>query len=275
MPTHFVEQAVNLIRNKAPKFKPQIAITLGSGLGGIADSITNPVIIDYNELPGFPQIDIEGHAARLLLGTLKGVNVVCFQGRCHSYEHPDGTMLKNMIRTVKSLGVSEMLLTNAVGSLRMEMGPGALMLVNDHINFSFNNPLMGKNDHEYGERFVSLENAYDSNLRKIMLTTAQQNDIPLAEGVFCCTSGPSFETPAEIRALKILGVDAVGMSVVPEVIVARHCGLKVVTVSAVTNYAAGMSDTIVTHEQTLEQGKLAAATLQKLILAYLENRAKE
>lgn len=238
-----IKKCVKLISKTSPGFKPKIGIILGSGLGAISDQIENPVTIDYKDLPGFYVSDLAGHSKRMHLGMLKGVPVVCLEGRSHIYEGKEAiASLKTQIRTLKVIGCEILLTTNAVGSLRVEHGPGNLMVIEDHINFLFDNPLIGPNDDEFGERFVSMDNAYDKELREQILGTAKELDIPLNSGVFVATSGPTFETHAEIRMFKMLGGHAVGMSTVPETILARHCGLKVASVCAITNLGAGLRD---------------------------------
>jgi xanthosine phosphorylase len=266
-----IKKCINIIAKKAPGFKPKIGMMLGSGLGAISDQIKNAVIIDYKELPGFYVTSLEGHSKRMHLGVLKGVPVVCLEGRTHYYEGAGATeSIRTIIRTLKALGCEMLLSTNAVGSLRTEHGPGNLMVIEDHINFTFQNPLTGPNDDEFGERFVSMDNAYDAELRQKLLATAKKLNIQLSSGVFLATSGPTFETHAEIRMFKMLGAHAVGMSTVPETIVARHCGLKVASVCAITNMGAGLSKEILSHEGTLRGAKLATDNLIKLLLAFVE-----
>lgn len=262
----------NVIKERCPGFFPKVGLILGSGLGAISAQIKDPVIIDYKDLPGFAVTSIQGHAKRMLLGWLKGCPVVCLEGRTHLYEG-DGAAasIRTIIRTLKKLGCEILLTTNAVGSLKPEVGPGSLMLITDHINFMFQNVLMGVNADDFGERFTSMDQAYDVELRKHLLDLANTLNISLTSGVYLATSGPVFETPAEIRAFKILGADAVGMSTVPETMVARHCGLRVASVCAITNLAAGLSAEQLSHEGTLKGAKLAVDNLIKLFLAFVEN----
>ena len=262
-----------MIKEIMPGFKPKIGMILGSGLGEISDQIKDAVIINYDKLPGFSLTHIAGHASRLHLGMLKGVPVMCFEGRAHTYEGVQEAIavLRTIIRTLKLLGGEILLTTNAVGSLRADVVPGHLVLIKDHINFMFSNPLIGRNDDEFGKRFVSLDDAYDPELRQKFLAIAKRKNLPLTEGVYLATSGPSFETHAEIRAYKILGADTVGMSTVPEIIIARHCGLRTAAVSAVVNLAAGMSAEKLSHEGTLKGAKLAVDHLVNLFLAFVED----
>ena len=208
---------------------------------------------------------VQGHAGRLVLGYLRGVPVACFQGRLHFYEGISNESAQTFIRTLKLIGCEMVLLTNAAGSMNMDAGPGSLMLITDHINFSFKNPLMGKNDDMFGERFVPMEDAYDPALRQLALDVAKQNNIKLHQGVYMGVLGPSFETPAEIRAFMMMGANSVGMSTVPEVIIARHCGLRVLAISAITNYAAGLSKQGLSHEETLKYAAIASTDMIKLV----------
>jgi len=271
-----IKKCAAIIKKTIPGFKPKVGIILGSGLGAVSDQVENASIIDYKDLPGFHVTDIAGHSKKIHLGILKGVPVACLEGRSHLYEGTTKAIesLKTIIRTLRLIGCETLLTTNAVGSLRLEHGPGDLMAIEDHINCIFQNPLTGPNDDEFGERFVSMDNAYDSDLRQKLLTIAQKLNIPLSSGVYVATSGPAFETHAEIRMYKMLGGHAVGMSTVPETILARHCGLKVVSVCAITNMGAGLSKEILSHEGTLKGAKLATDNLVKLFLAFIEETAK-
>jgi xanthosine phosphorylase len=260
--------AAALIRARAGGRAPRLGIVLGSGLGGLADLLEDSVAIPYGEIPGFPTSTVAGHAGRFVVGELDGVTVACMQGRFHLYEGHPPAVIRLPIRTFAALGVDALLLTNAAGSLRAEAGPGSLMLIRDHLNFMWTNPLIGPNDDAWGERFIGLEDAYDPELRARLLRIADELGIRLHEGVYCALLGPLFETPAEIRAYRTLGADAVGMSTVPEVIVARHAGLRVVAISAITNLAVGMSDVPIDHEQTLRGAAVAATDLTRLVRAF-------
>jgi xanthosine phosphorylase len=253
--------------------RPRVGIVLGSGLGGLADAVQDPVVIPYEKLPGFPLGGVVGHAGRLVLGTLSGVPVAVLQGRAHLYEGTDPAKILVPIRTLRALGAEVLILTNAAGSLREEVGPGRLMAIADHVNLMGTNPLVGPNDDEVGPRFPSLRDAYDPALLTALDDAAAALGIDLAEGVYLAVTGPSFETPAEIRAFRTLGADAVGMSTVPEVIAARHCGLRVAAVSAITNLAEGMGDQALSHEQTLASAAAAAGDLQRLLTRLLEDLA--
>lgn len=260
--------AADALRERAPGRTPRLGIVLGSGLGGLADLLEDAVAVPYGEIPGFPTSTVAGHAGRFLIGDLDGVTVACMQGRFHLYEGHPAASIKLPIRTFAALGVEALLLTNAAGSLRAEAGPGSLLLITDHLNFMWTNPLIGPNDDAWGERFVGLEDAYDPELRARLGRIADGLGIRLHEGVYCSLLGPLFETPAEIRAYKVLGADAVGMSTVPEVIVARHAGLRVAAISAITNMAVGMSDVPIDHAQTLRGAEMAAANLTRLVRAF-------
>jgi purine-nucleoside phosphorylase len=261
--------AADVLREHAPGFRARLGIVLGSGLGVLADEITDAVAVHYAAIPGFPPSTVAGHAGRFVLGLLEGVPVACMQGRVHLYEGHQPAAIKLPIRTFRALGAEALLLTNAAGSLRPEAGPGSLMLITDHLNFQWTNPLVGPNDDDWGERFVGLADAYDPELRARLLRLAGELGITLHQGVYCGLLGPLFETPAEIRAYRTLGADAVGMSTVPEVIVARHCGLRVAAVSAITNLAVGMSAEPVDHEQTLRGAAQAADSLVALGRAFV------
>jgi xanthosine phosphorylase len=265
-----LDEAMSIIRKYAPNFTPKMGIILGSGLSTLAEQIVNPIAIPYQALPGVAAGNVAGHASLLILGYLNDIPVVCLKGRIHLYEGVPYSAICTLIRIVKHLGAEALVITAASGSLRPEVGPGELMLIRDHINFHPGNPLVGPNDETIGPRFVSLENAYDEGLSDTLLSVANRLDIPMHEGVYLSTLGPSFETPAEIRAYRAWGADAVGMSVVPEVIVARHCGLYVVGVTAITNLAVGLSDEKVTHEGTLHYGELAARKLIKLVPEFIK-----
>jgi xanthosine phosphorylase len=248
---------------------PRVGVVLGSGLGQVADAVEDATAIPYSDLPGFPQPSVEGHAGRAVAGSIGGVPVVAFQGRAHLYEGVDLDELRTPVRALKAAGAEILVLTNAAGSLRADLGPGSLMLIEDHINLTGTNVLVGPNEDELGPRFPSLRDAYDPQLRADARKAAQEIGVALTEGVYLAVSGPSFETPAEIRAFHTLGADAVGMSTVHETTVARHCGLRVAAVSAITNYAEGMSERPVSHEQTLSDAAKAADDLAPLLTKFV------
>jgi xanthosine phosphorylase len=265
--------AADVLAERAPGFAPRLGIVLGSGLGGLADALAGAVAVPYAELPGFPAPGVAGHSGRVVLGTLAGLPVACLQGRRHVYEGGDPGAMRAPVRALRQAGAEALLVTNAAGSLRADVGPGRLMAIADHINLLGVNPLSGANDDAVGPRFPSLRDAYDPELRARLHAAAQRLDVDLAEGVYLATAGPSFETPAEIRAFRTLGADAVGMSTVPEVILARHCGLRVVAVSAITNLAEGMGGEELSHEQTLRYAAVAAEDLARLIEAFCKEPA--
>jgi xanthosine phosphorylase len=255
---------MNVIAERAPR----LGIILGSGLGAVADALEDAVTIPYTDLPDFPQPSVHGHAGTLALGTLSGLMVACLQGRAHVYEGGDPGAMRGPVRALKAAGAEALFVTNAAGSLNPEVGPGSLMAISDHINMLGANPLTGPNDDAVGPRFPSLRDAYDPELRAVLHSAAEDLDIALAEGVYLATAGPSFETPAEIRAFRTLGADAVGMSTVPEVILARHAGMRVAAVSAITNLAEGMGGEELSHEQTLRYANQAAGYLTRLIIEF-------
>lgn len=263
-------EALEVIRARKPGFTPRAALILGSGLGVLAEQMTDAVSIGYAELPGFPISTVHGHAGELVLGTLAGVPVVCMKGRGHFYEGYGAGVMTSAVRTFKLLGCELLLVTNAAGSLRPEVDAGSVVVLNDHINLLPGSPMAGPNDDRFGPRFFSMANAYDADLRAMLNAVAVEKNITVAEGVYLATPGPHFETPAEIRAFKTMGADVVGMSVVPEVIAARHCGLKVAGVSAITNLAEGLSPFPLSHEQTLKYAAIAAKDLVTLIHGFVE-----
>jgi len=267
--------AAEFIQSRAQGFKPRVGIVLGSGLGGLADKIETVASIDFADIPDFPRSTVEGHAGRLVLGRLGGMPVICMQGRIHLYEGIDPQNLAVPVRVMKLLGIEILLVTNAAGSFHEDVGPGRLMLISDHINFTSRNPLIGDNDDRFGPRFFSMEDAYDPTLRDHLKAVAKELNIDLSEGVYLHYLGPNFETPAEINAFRILGADAVGMSTTPEVLAARHAGLRVAAISNITNLVAGLSKTKLSHEQTLECAKLAANDLEQLIIVFLGTLKRE
>jgi xanthosine phosphorylase len=262
--------AAAAIAERAPGFAPRLGLMLGSGLGELADRLGDRVEIRYGDLPGFHVGGLAGHAGALVLGRLAGQPVAIFSGRWHVYEGIEGRAITTPIRTLKQLGAEILVLTNAAGSLRREAGPGSLVCIADHINLLGFNPLTGPNDDAAGPRFPSLRDAYDPELRARLHAAAGTLGIELRDGVYLAVAGPSFETPAEIRAFRTLGADLVGMSTVPEVIAARHAGLRVAAVSAVTNLAEGMGGEELSHEQTLRVAKEGAARLGPLLERFVE-----
>lgn len=263
-------EAAEVIKARKPGFAPRAALILGSGLGVLAEQMTDAVSISYADLPGFPISTVHGHAGELVLGTLAGVPVVCMKGRGHFYEGYGAAVMTSAVRTFKLIGCEMLLVTNAAGSLRPEVDAGSVVVLNDHINLLPGSPMAGPNDERFGPRFFSMANAYDADLRALIKETAAAKGITLNEGVYLACPGPNFETAAEIRAFKALGADVVGMSVVPEVISARHCGLKVAGISAITNLAEGLTPFPLSHEQTLKYAAIAAKDLVTLIHSFIE-----
>ena len=259
--------AINRALERGPR--PEIAIILGSGMGSLADAVVDAEIIAYADLPGFPTLGVGGHAGRLIVGELGGKTVAVMQGRAHYYENGDPAAMRAPLEALAGAGCKTLIITNAAGSLRHEVGPGSLMLIADHISLTGINPLIGeKSDND---RFVDLAGAYDADLGQRFRQVARKLDIALADGTYMWFPGPSFETPAEIRAARVLGADAVGMSTVPEVIIARRIGLRVAAVSNITNLAAGMmASASLSHKQTLEKATIGAAALGRLIVGVLE-----
>lgn len=267
--------AAAAIQKRAPNFKPKLGLILGSGLGDLASQVQQAIRIPYSELPNFPVSTVFGHAGQLVLGELAGLPVACLQGRVHSYEGATVECFKTIVRTLKLLGCEILVITNSAGSLRSDVAPGELALITDHINFQPSNPLVGLNEDEFGERFFSMDDAYDPKIQQRLHKVAAKIGVKLADGIYISVLGPSFETPAEIRAFRLWGADLVGMSTVPEVIVARHCGLRVAAISVITNFAAGMSAEAITHEGTLHYGKLGSHDMARLLAAFIEDLKHE
>ncbi len=260
------------IKSLIGNFVPKIGIILGSGLGSLVEGLNDKISIPYSEIPGFPELTVEGHSGNLHLGYLNTIPVAVFQGRAHFYEgyfhsndHFSAKKMMTPIRTLKLLGAKILLITSATGSFHENVGPGNLVAIRDHINFQFTNPLVGENDDEFGPRFIGMEDAYNSDIREKILATGAELNIPITEGVYFGVLGPMFETPAEIRAYRMLGADVVGMSTISEVIVGRHCGLEIGAISVVTNLAAGMGSQKLSHDVTLAGAKMGINRLQNLI----------
>lgn len=256
-----------LIRDRAGSTAPDFGLILGSGLGHLADAV-NGVSIPYDDLPGFPHAGVSGHAAKLVIGTLEGRRVAIFGGRSHYYEQGRADAMRLPLETLVALGCGKLLLTNAAGSLRTDIAPGDLMLLNDHIAFAGTNPLIGERSEA---RFVPMTQAHDPDLRRALAQAAAGEGIALAEGVYCWFSGPSFETPAEIRAARILGADAVGMSTVPEIILARFLGLRCAAISVITDMGAGLSDEPISHDHTKAMAPIGAAKLETVLRRFLRD----
>ena len=262
-----MSRSAELVRERAGAEPPALGLILGSGLGHLADAVEG-VAIPYAELPGFPHAGVSGHAPRLVVGRLEGVRVAVLGGREHYYERGDPAAMRPALEVLRELGVTAVLATNAAGSLRPDLPTGSLMLLADHVNFSGLNPLIGEPSEA---RFVAMTDAHDPELRAALRRAAEAEGVPLPEGIYAWYSGPSFETPAEIRALRTLGADAVGMSTVPEVILARFLGLRVAAVSVVTNMAAGLSDEAIGHEHTKAMAPIGAALLERVLRRFLRD----
>ncbi|MDE3123024.1 MAG: purine-nucleoside phosphorylase [Paracoccaceae bacterium] len=255
-----------LIRARAGDAPVRLGLILGSGLGHLADAVKG-VAIPYADLEGFPHAGVSGHNPNLVVGTLEGQRVAVFGGRAHYYESGRADAMRLPLEVLVALGADTMIATNAAGSLRPDMPTGELMLLSDHINFSGLNPLIGEPS---DARFVPMTQAYDPALRAALKAAAKAEDVALHDGVYAWYSGPSFETPAEIRAIRTLGADAVGMSTVPEVILARFLGLKVAALSTITNMAAGLGTEAISHEHTKAMAPLGAAKLERVLRQYLQ-----
>jgi xanthosine phosphorylase len=262
-----VEQSRGILLKALGARKPKIAIILGSGLGGLADKIENPVRVAYADLPGFPTLTVAGHEGVVVAGTLGGAEVIALKGRKHFYETDDAYPLKTMIRTMKMVGAEVLFVSNAAGSLNKNIGVGEIMLISDHINQMGTSVLAGLNDDNFGPRFVPLTQAWDNDLRDTMKRVAAAENITLHEGVYIAVRGPTFETPAEIRMFANMGGDAIGMSSVPDCIIANHCGLRVVGASCITNMGAGLSDEKLSHAHTLENAAKVAGSFERLVTA--------
>jgi purine-nucleoside phosphorylase len=242
--------------------KPKLGLVLGSGLGGLVDELTDQTRISYGELQEFPKPGVSGHAGQLVVGKLNGVAVAVMAGRAHYYEHGNASIMRPALETLNAFGIEAMMLTNAAGGVRQDLAPGSVMLITDHINFSGSNPLFGEPS---DARFVGLTNAYDTKMADALRSGAKATGTMLGEGVYMWFSGPSFETPAEIRMARAMGADAVGMSTVPEVILSRFLGMRVAACSVVTNFAAGMTGGELSHQETKDMAPLGGKRLQAII----------
>ncbi len=261
-----IEQTISTIRNAFTTIKPDIALVLGSGLGHVSELLEDCQGLAYAAIPGFSAPSVRGHTGELLYGTVGSRKVLIMQGRSHSYESGDPAIMKTPIQAIAGLGCKKIILTCAAGSLEQQSGPGSIMLINDHINLTGFSPLTGETG---DKRFIDLTDAYDKTTRNTFKKLAKEQGFSLKEGVYMWFPGPNFETPAEIRAASILGAHAVGMSIVPETILARHAGLEVAALAVITNYASGCSDEKLSHEQTIKSASTSEARVVALISAYL------
>ena len=260
-------ELANYIREIAGDAPVKMGLILGSGLGHLAGAVEG-IAIPYSELPGFPHAGVSGHNPNLVIGTLEGVRVAVFGGRAHYYENGNSAAMRLPLEVLCELGADTVLATNAAGSLRADMPTGSIMALTDHINFSGLNPLIGE---QTDKRFVPMMDAYEPELRNKLIAAAEAEKVEMHQGIYAWYSGPSFETPAEIRAIRTLGADAVGMSTVPEVILARFLGLRAAAISTITNMAAGMSDEAISHEHTKAMAPLGAAKLEKVLRRFLRD----
>lgn len=249
--------------------KPEIGLILGSGLGVLAEQMEDAIRIPYGEIPNFPVSTVEGHAGEMLIGTVAGRTVLLMNGRFHLYEGYDASTVAFPVRVMKALGVHTLVVTNAAGGINTSFEPGDLMLIDDHINFTFRNPLIGPNEDEIGPRFPDMSEAYSSRLREIALQAAKEQGVDLVRGVYIGLLGPSYETPAEIRMMRTLGADAVGMSTVNEVVVARHAGIEVLGISCISNMAAGILPQPLSHQEVVETAERVKDRFLGLILGIL------
>ncbi|MFO7265906.1 MAG: purine-nucleoside phosphorylase [Bacillota bacterium] len=269
-----VREAAAYIANKTA-LRPQVGLILGSGLGGLAEEIEDATILPYGDIPHFPQSTVPGHKGRLVIGRLAGAPVVAMQGRFHYYEGYSMEQVVRPVRVMAQLGVKTLIVTNAAGGVNESFSPGDLMLIVDHINLFGTNPLIGPNEEAFGPRFPDMTEAYDKRLRALALQAAEELGIRLQQGVYMGLSGPTYETPAEIRAFRVLGADAVGMSTVPEVIAARHLGLRVLGISCVTNMAAGILPEPLSHEDVVRVSAEVGPKFSALIKAILAKLQQE
>lgn len=264
-----VENAAVAVLARIPR-PPAVAVVLGSGLGSLADRVREPVVVPYAEIPGFPQPTVEGHHGNLVAGSFDGAPVLVLQGRFHYYEGYDLDAVTFPIRVTRRLGVRTLILTAATGGVAPALGPGSIVAVADHLNLIGTNPLRGPNDARLGVRFPDMTEVYSKRLRDIAAEEARRLGVTVESGVYACLPGPSYETPAEIRMLRALGADVVGMSTVPEAIVARHAGLDVLALALVTNAAAGVTGDPISHEEVLDAGRLATPRLGAMIEAIIK-----
>ncbi len=262
-------ETVNYIKSIIGDFVPETAIVLGSGLGALPDDYECKKI-PYSEIPNFQKPSIEGHKGQLCFCNIEGKNVVMMQGRYHYYEGYDIHQITFPIKVFKLLGVKNIILTNAAGSANKDLNAGDIMLITDHINMMGTNPLIGKNIDELGIRFPDMSDVYNKDLRAIILDTAKNMNIELKQGVYIAMTGPSYETPAEVKMARLLGADAIGMSTVPEAIVANYCGIKVVGLSCITNYASGITDKKLSHSEVIETANNIESTFKRLIKSIIK-----
>lgn len=267
---YIMNKTVEYIREQIGDFKPEIGIVLGSGLGELANEYCD-IKIDYKDIPNFPESTVKGHQGNLVFAKINGKNVVMMQGRFHFYEGHSMETVTYPIKVMRKLGVDNIILTNAAGGINPFFKPSSLMIIKDHINFMGTNPLIGRNDDSLGDRFPDMSEVYSKDLRKIAYTCAEKLGIPVERGVYIALTGPSYETPAEVNMLRLLGADAVGMSTVPEAIIANWMGAKVLGISCICNSAAGIGTVGLSHKEVLEAAEKAKIDFKRLILEIIKN----
>ncbi len=265
-------KAAGAIAKRAADRKPTVAIVLGSGLGGLAKTIQNPVRVPFKESPGFPDATVVGHDGAVITGSLGGREIVALSGRFHMYEGHSAALAAFPVRVFHALGIRELFVSNAAGGISTKLRVGDLMMISDHLNLMGSNPLVGPAQ-EGETRFPDMTDAYDPGLRRIMRTTGEKLKIPLREGVYAGLLGPSYETPSEVKMLRLLGADAVGMSTVPEVIMARALGMRVAGISCITNAAAGVTGAALSHAEVLETTQRVSASFESLVTEFLARPA--
>lgn len=258
------EHAARTIRARTT-LKPRIALVLGSGLGGFADEFEDAVVIPYREIPGFVSSTAQGHAGSLVVGKVDDIPVAAMQGRVHSYEGYSLVEVTFPIRTFKLLGIDTVILTNAAGGVDVQLKQGALMVISDHLNLMGMNPLRGPNDERFGPRFPDMSEVYSRELQELVTDEARALGVTVRRGIYAALAGPSYETPAEIHMMRAFGADAVGMSTVPEAIVARHMSMNVVGISCITNMAAGISEQTINHQEVMETGQMVRESFTQLL----------
>ncbi len=264
-----MQQTLDFINERTNNFQPEVGIILGSGLGDFANDFS-AITIPYSEIPRFETSTVQGHAGQLVFAEIKGKKVVLMQGRFHFYEGHSMDKVVYPVKVMKKLGVKTLIVTNAAGAINKDFEPADLMIITDHINLMGKNPLFGKNDESLGVRFPDMSEVYKKHLIKIAEESSKELNIELKQGVYVACSGPSYETPAEIRMLRTMGGDAVGMSTVPEAMVANYCGINVLGISCISNAAAGVSETKLSHQEVIETTNIAKNKFQALLLRILE-----
>ena len=265
-----MQKTIDFIQEKIKNFVPEIGIILGSGLGEFADSFASQIAIPYSEIPGFEASNVQGHAGQLVFADVNGKKTVMMQGRYHFYEGHSMETVTFPVKVMKKLGVKTLIVTNAAGAVNKSFKPTDLMIITDHLNFMGTNPLIGKNDGSLGTRFPEMSEVYKKDLINIAEISAKEVGFTPQKGVYAAFTGPSYETPAEVKAIGILGADAVGMSTIPEAIVANYCGINVLGISCISNHAAGVSETKPSHEEVIEATNVSKEKFKALLLKIIE-----